>query len=133
MEENNSKTDNRRKCFIHIDEKELFVRALDKIENSRYFLNPYLTMESLADELNVHRNALSAAVNHYAGRTFPQWLAEYRIGELERLSFMAENQDRSLEELALHAGFSNRASFYRVFRKVKNGSPLAILRKKEKV
>lgn len=103
--------------------REIFALAEDKMRKQRRFLDPYLNMESLADELGVHRNALSRAVNQCGGTTFLRWLTAYRVAEVERLAQLEENREELLERLAMLAGFSNRNSFYRGFKNTRGITP----------
>lgn len=119
----NKKINPHRKFFRQLDGDHIFALIEEKMERERCFLDPYLTMERLADEMNVHRNALSAAVNQCSGMNFPRWLASYRVRELERLSALPENIGVTLERLAVRSGFSNRNSFYRSFKDIRGTTP----------
>lgn len=123
MGEDYPKTAGGRRSFAVLGEEEIFALARRIVEGEKRFLDPCLTMESLADELNIHRNALSGAVNRFAGIGFPAWLGEYRVAEVERLATLPENQDCSTAKLALMSGFSNRKSFHRVYTSLRHGKP----------
>lgn len=123
MRKNYPKASGGRRSFALLSEEEIFALALKIVDNEKRFLNPCMTMESLAEELNVHRNALSAAVNRFAGMSFPSWVASYRIAEVERLWALPENRDRTLASLAMMSGFSNRKSFHRVYMALRHGKP----------
>lgn len=113
-----------RKGLAMLDSVEIYRLAEDKMQVEKRYLDPYLTMESLAMELNVHRNALSAAVNRYAKTSFTLWLTSYRVAEVERLATAKENQGVSLEKLSQLAGFANRTSFYRGFKNIRGVAPV---------
>ena len=129
MEANNPRPSARRKAYNCLGRQETFRLAQHIVQDQKRYLEPYLTLETLAEELNVHRNILSAAVNHYAGVIFPVWIATYRIAEVERLASLPENSRASIETLALKAGFANRTSFYRVYRSIKHSKPSETLKK----
>lgn len=113
-----------RKCFATLNGIEIYRLAEQEMKAKKRYLDHSLTMESLAAELNVHRNALSAAVNRYAKMSFSLWVTSYRVTEVERLATAKENQTISLEKLALRAGFTNRNSFYRGFKNIVGITPV---------
>lgn len=100
------------------------------MREEKVYLNPLLTMESLADHIRVHRNLLSRAVNVHAGESFSQWLNRYRIEEAERLAARAAGGKLSMESLAKQVGFSNHTSFYRAVRKLLGTTPSAAFKGK---
>lgn len=120
------KTSGGRRSFVLLNGEEIFALARQKMEDERRFIEPYLTLDMLAAEINVHRNALSAAINQYAGMKFPDWVAGFRIAEAERLAACG---NESLMSIALLSGFSARSSFYRAFLKLRGSTPREALRK----
>lgn len=106
--------------FLPLTDGEIFAEAERMMRENKCYLDPALTMEVLAGEIGVHRNSLSRAVNTGAEMTFPDWLASFRVSEVERL---AVDSGESPELLAPQAGFSNRTSFYKVFKKLRGSTP----------
>lgn len=129
MEEQQWKSGRRREPFARFSEQEIFRLAKHEMDKGRCYLDPHLTMEALAGELNVHRNALSSAVNRCAGMSFSLWLNSYRVAEVERLVRLSENRALNKMELARQAGFSNRTSFYRIFKILKGATPSSLKQK----
>lgn len=132
MDENQIIKTRGRKCLAVLDGVEIYRLAEHKMRVERRYLDPYLTMESLAAELNIHRNALSAAVNRYAQTSFSLWLTAYRVAEIEQLAAVKENQAVPLEKLGMLAGFANRTSFYRGFKNIRGITPSEWRKKKQK-
>lgn len=120
-------TSNRASRFRPLSDREIFNEAERLMKQEKRYLDRSLTMETLAAEIEVHRNSFSRAVNLFAGTSFSDWLASYRVSEAERL---AATEKQPLEKLALRAGFPSRTSFYRAFRKIKHNSPSAYLGQK---
>ena len=123
MEEDHPRIYGRRRSFSVLGQEEIFALARKKMEGEKWFLSPYLTLDIMADELSVHRNALSAAVNRFAGVSFPMWVNSYRVAEVERLAALPENRDCGTAKLALMSGFTNRKSFHRVYTALRQGKP----------
>lgn len=123
MEEDHPKIYGGRRSFIVLGEEEIFAIVRQRMENDKCFLDSNLTMEWLAEELNVHRNAVSAAVNHYTGVSFPVWVASLRIAEVERLAVLPENRNCTVASLGLRSGFKNRSTFQRAYKAIKRSNP----------
>lgn len=63
------------------------------------------------------------AVSRCTGKTFKTWLNEYRIKEAIRLLSDKNNSTISIDALTFESGFSDRTTFYRVFKKMTGISP----------
>lgn len=112
-----------KRTYVAMDDAKLFrtVEAMMRVD--KVFLDPNLTMESLADRIGVHRNSLSRAVNRHAGENFASYLDRYRVEEAERLAVRSADGKVNMTELALQAGFSSHTPFYRAVRAIRNSTP----------
>lgn len=106
-------------------ENELMNRVFNYVVEQKNYRNPLLTLNVLSTELSVNRTYLSRAINRVTGKTFVEWLNEYRIKEAIRLLSAKEADQYSFEGIAMDTGFNNRVSFYRVFKKITGLSPSA--------
>lgn len=123
MNEHYENSHNQRRTYLNLDDEQIFRAAEQMMRDDKLYLEFDLTLDSLADRMRVHRNALSRAVNLYAGVNFPTWLTLYRITEVERLAVMVDNKKVTFEKLAKRAGFTNRTSFYRSFKIIRGITP----------
>jgi len=114
------------------EDRKLVERAHRKIVEERLYCNPELTLDLLANQLQVTRNTLSRAINHTTGKNFKKYINEYRIKEAIRLLQIPENQNITLEAIIEMAGFNSRTPFYETFKSVTGYTPTEYLRKNKK-
>ena len=84
--------------------------------DKKYFLQPGVTIESVALQVGTNRSYFSEYINSVKGKTFRQWINELRIDEAKKL--MIENPKMTLNELALQVGYSDKSHFIRQFSKL---------------
>ncbi len=89
------------------------------------YRNPDLHLKNLADQIGVHPNRLSAAINRQRGCSFNRLINQLRMEEFLRLA--EKNNGHSLLDLALDAGFPSKSTFNRVFKEATGMSPSAYL------
>lgn len=118
-----------KRIYVSMDEAEVFRTVNRMMRRDRVFLDPWLTVESLAVRIGVHRNVVSHAVNLYTGENFAAYLARFRVDEAERLVALSAGVKIKMAELARQAGFSNHSSFYRAVRAIRGGTPSAVFNK----
>ncbi|MFP4567189.1 MAG: helix-turn-helix domain-containing protein, partial [Spirochaetaceae bacterium] len=80
------------------------------------FRDPELSLQKLAERLNVHPNRLSRAINHVYGESYPALLARCRLDYFIRRVRTGCLDECNILELAFDAGFSSKSSFNRVFK-----------------
>ncbi len=99
-------------------DKELFRRLKHLMEKEKPYLDPKLSILSLAEQLNTNRTYLSQAVNSQYHLSFPNYINEYRIHEAVRLITSGYTEGYTQEALAQNVGFSSRSAFIASFKKV---------------
>lgn len=99
-------------------DKELFRRLKHIMETEKPYLDPKLSILSLADQLSTNRTYLSQAINSQYHITFPNYINEYRISEAVRLITSGYTDGYTQEALAKNVGFSSRSTFIAAFKKV---------------
>lgn len=91
-----------------------------------------LTAESLAEHLGIHRNQLSRAINKITGENFNHYINSLRIKDAVRLISVATHKDLYINELYERVGFTNRSTFYRIFKQFTGLSPIEFLKNNNK-
>lgn len=81
----------------------------------KLFTNPKLTLNELAECLDVSSNHLSQVINQYEKMNFHDFVNKYRIEEF--IKNASTNKEFSLLAHALDAGFNSKSSFNSVFKK----------------
>jgi AraC-like DNA-binding protein len=106
---------------IHFNK--LNAQLIAHIENEKPFLNPELSLPSLADSLETSRNQLSEVINKVHKKNFYEFINGYRVAEVKRLMDDPKNKHLKLISLAYDAGFNSKATFNRIFKQVTNLTP----------
>jgi len=104
-------------------DKQLFDHLNKQMIEHKIYLNPDATLNQVAQQMNVNRMYLSQAVNRCAGVNFSAFINEFRVKEAVRLMSDIKKQNFSIEGIAFDAGFNDRKTFYRVFKKSTGFSP----------
>lgn len=80
----------------------------------RLYLNPDLDVKMLAEEICSSRTVTSLCINNVTGKTFRQWLSEYRLAMFVRS--LQDHPDASIEDLILQSGYKDQSTFRRQFK-----------------
>ncbi|MDW3194648.1 MAG: helix-turn-helix domain-containing protein [Cytophagales bacterium] len=94
-----------------------------QFETEKSFLKDDLSLESFAEELDLSKNRVSEVINQSFGTSFKELLGKYRVEEAKRLMAEQNGQETSIIQIGLRAGFNNKVSFYRTFKKQTGKSP----------
>uniref|UniRef100_UPI00404AEA2F helix-turn-helix domain-containing protein n=1 Tax=Fulvivirga sp. TaxID=1931237 RepID=UPI00404AEA2F len=93
-----------------------------RMEEEKLYLNQDLTIQKLADDLNISRHKISQVINQELNVTFLDFINQYRVNEAKAI--LQENcRAQKINQLALDVGFNNKVSFYRAFNKFTGTSP----------
>lgn len=93
--------------------------------NEQPFLNPTLTLRTLASHLNMHPNQLSWLLNEQVGKNFNTFINQHRIEHFKQLVVQPSNAHISLLGLAYESGFNSKTVFNTAFKKEVGMTPKA--------
>ena len=100
---------------------ELMQRISQLMEEQHLYLNPDLKITDIAIALGTNRTTISNCINSKYGSSFPQFVNAYRVKHAQEL--LRNKPDLKIAGVALAAGFSSEASFYRIFKFVTGTTP----------
>lgn len=100
---------------------ELRLLVSDSLKAAELYRNPSLTLEMLADKIDIPRHHLSYFLNKYLGKSFYQLIAEYRIDYAKKR--LIEDRKITIEGLAHECGFSSKTSLNRYFKEITGLAP----------
>lgn len=89
------------------------------------FLDPSLTIQELANQIDIPFRALSVLINHHMDQHFFDFVNEYRI---QKAMGILKDQSRSqltVLEILYEVGFNSKSSFNTSFKKYTNLTPTA--------
>lgn len=112
-------------------EMKLYQRLQRFLEEDKPYLDPDLTLRSVADRLATNTKYLSQVVNHFTGDNFQFLLNTYRVEEVKDKICDERYRHLTLYGIALQCGFKNKSTFYKVFKEITGMTPLTYLRSRQ--
>lgn len=112
------------------EDADRMLSALKKLmEEDHLYLNPDLTIEDVAAELNTNRVYISRIVNQMMHMTFRDYVNQLRIRYSKQ--YMTKYPDYTQEAVAVASGYQDAASFNRKFRQITGLTPREWLHRKD--
>lgn len=99
-----------------------------QMQDQQLFRSKGLTVTELAEAVGSNRSYVSACINRQAKQSFSDFVNSWRIRYARLL--MEEKPPLPMTEVAERAGFTDRVSFYRSFKKITGMSPSEWLKAK---
>lgn len=105
-------------------ELEAWLLSLTMLMDSRQvYLNPEISLGSVAKDLGLSRKNVSAAINAKYGTNFRRFVNEYRVNAFKKAVNEGKAEEMTLYGLALDCGFNSKATFNRVFKQIAGMAP----------
>lgn len=98
-----------------------FARLCELMETRQVYTDSDFRLSNLAEQLSVTPNQLSQIINQQAGKSFYDFVNEYRINYAKHL--LKEHPGKTVLDIALAVGFSNKVTFNRVFKQHTRTTP----------
>lgn len=111
-----------------IDQK-LLERVTKKMISEKYYLDPELSLETFAKQLNLPKRQVSECINNGLQLPFIDFVNKHRVEHIKGLMQDEAYQKYSLLGLAFDSGFNSKSTFNRVFKKISGSSPSAYQKK----
>lgn len=113
------------------DLQQVYEALEEQIKTEELFRDPGLNLSSLAQSVGVTENELSQVFSHHQ-TSFYKYVNGYRLQAFVEQFDEQELAKYTMTALAQRAGFSSRATFYKVFKLHYGVSPSAYLQQKAK-
>ncbi|GAA4779622.1 hypothetical protein GCM10023231_02990 [Olivibacter ginsenosidimutans] len=98
-------------------------KIYDCLQDEQLYLKPNISLEILAERVDLPKYICSKLLNEEIGKSFYQLIAEYRIEHAIKLMESDESKRYTIEWLAHASGFSSKTSFNRYFKAYKGCVP----------
>ena len=98
-------------------------RLVEHMENAHPYLDPELTIDDLADEVDIPTAHLTMVLSLHLGRSFYQFVNGYRVRRAAELLRDPAQRERSVLEIAYDSGFNSKTSFNTNFKREMNLTP----------
>lgn len=108
---------------------EIFERIHLYLEKNESYKNNELTMNNVATAIGISTCRVSRAVNHVQKENFRTYINKMRIQKVLAYSNNESYKNYTLEAIGSEMGFKSRSTFYRVFKKEMQCSPVEYIRK----
>ncbi|MEZ4849809.1 MAG: helix-turn-helix transcriptional regulator [Bacteroidia bacterium] len=99
------------------------IRLKNFMESERPYRNRELTVQSVAETLDIPTHHLTETLNEYMGKNFYTLVNEYRIEDVKRLLLDPKYQNYTLLAIAYEAGFNSKSAFNHTFKKLCGQTP----------
>jgi AraC-like DNA-binding protein len=86
-------------------------------KNGKPYLELGFTLALLADKLDISPLHLSQVINENLGKSYFDFVNEYRVQETKKVLTSPEAERFSILGIALDAGFNSKSAFYTAFKK----------------
>lgn len=87
------------------------------------YLDPELTLTSLAEALNIPRGQLSQIINNGIGDNFYDFINKYRVEQVKILMHDPAMKNFNMLGIALEAGFKSKSTFNLIFKRFTGLTP----------
>ncbi|MCB0807445.1 MAG: helix-turn-helix domain-containing protein, partial [Bacteroidales bacterium] len=117
-----------------LDEKtasQLADRLMEHIRVNKPYLEPALSIRSLAEQTDIHPNQLSWLLNEKFGKNFNDFINHFRVETFKKLAKDPKNKHLTLMALAYDSGFNSKTVFNTYFKKETGMTPKVFVKEGE--
>lgn len=100
-----------------------FMEVASYILENQKFLDPYLSLENLSEELGMGTSSLSKLMNANAGSNFSDYINKHRVEEAKKLLGDPNFSAYTIVSIGLECGFNSKSTFYSAFKKFAGQTP----------
>lgn len=104
---------------------QLLTQLITLFEQEKPFLDTNLTLQKVAQKLNIASRTLSQIINEQRNQNFSDFVNCYRIKEAQTLLHQASHQQHTIASIAYDSGFNSLSAFNTAFKKNTGTTPSA--------
>lgn len=109
--------------IVQTSKNEHIVKLEEIIIKNKRYLDPNLSLDSLAEKLQLSKSYLSRIINTELQTSFNDYINSLRIAEAKQLLHNSEFSNYTLVSIGLEAGFSSKTTFNNAFKKFTGVTP----------
>ena len=95
----------------------------ERIKQQQLYMDPDITLDSLADTLEIMPRDLSMIINRHFGANFYTFINSYRIEKAKMMLKDPNQKDTTITDIYLAVGFNSKSVFYTFFKKLEGMTP----------
>lgn len=103
---------------------EKFTEIENYILDTSCYLNPTLSLTSLAESVSISSSLLSQIINQGSGCNFSDYINQLRVAKAKEFLKDSTFQQYTIESIGLECGFNSKSTFYAAFKKFTNITPV---------
>lgn len=103
--------------------KKIKLLIINLFESEKPYLNSDFNMDSLSSKINVPKHQITEVLNTEIGKNFFQFVNFYRVEDVKKMLLDKKN-NYSIEAIGYECGFNSKSSFFTVFKKITEKTPL---------
>ncbi len=107
--------------------KEICDLAIRHLTSTESYLNPEISLTSLAKEISVPQRNLSCSINSYLDCNFFEFINGMRVEFAKKRLLELSTSEYNIDSIYPECGFRSRSSFFQVFKKMTGKTPAAWL------
>ncbi len=96
---------------------ETFSKVKNHIQKEQRYLDPYFSLEKLAEELDMSVSGLSKIINTNSNTNFSDFVNAFRVAQVKELLASNEFSEYTIAAIGLECGFNSKSTFYSAFKK----------------
>jgi AraC-like DNA-binding protein len=105
------------------DAEKYVSRLLRHMDTKKPYLDADLTIQDIAESLNIPRHYLTQVINEKLNKNFYQFINEYRVEEVKKLLIDKGYQKFTMTAIAFEAGFNSKSAFNSAFKEITGMTP----------
>jgi len=103
--------------------KRLLTKLISIMENEQPFLDPDISLQALAQRMDITKEDLSQVINEQLNKNFKNFINEYRIEAAKKKLMDPKENQFVLLKIAFDVGFNSKSAFNASFKKCTGLSP----------
>ncbi|MFC4874430.1 AraC family transcriptional regulator [Negadavirga shengliensis] len=111
------------KSSLSEDSKQVILNKLKVLEGTKFYVQPSMSLGTLAKQLNTTPHYLSQVLNEAVGKTFFEYMGQLRIEEAKRILADPSTVHLKIEEIAEMSGYLSKSAFNAAFKKNAGTTP----------
>lgn len=104
-------------------QQDLYDKVNGHVVENKLFLDPYLSLDSLSESLDLSPGYLSFLINNYSSSNFSDYINQLRVDQVKNLVKDPDYHNYTIVSIGLESGFNSKSTFYKSFKKFTGISP----------
>jgi AraC-like DNA-binding protein len=111
------------KSSLNEQNKQDILRKLKLLEQSEFYIDPFLSLAKLAKQIGTSPHYLSQVLNDALNKTYFEYIRHLRIEKAQKMLLNPANSSFNIEKIAEKSGYLSLSAFYTAFKAITGTSP----------